>query len=216
MATTQRPRAILKIKRKNTNSVETRAKALVAGAGGNPTVYASVTATITAIENQLPLLDKAEVQARAKAPGAAAARNVQRNLLIGLMETAVGLVQTIADACSTVDQAVSTIQEAGLLVALVPQRTKAILAAKQATPGSNVTLEANATVLGGSSRKKSCFNWQITSDGGKTYVTLPSTPTAKTSVAGLTPLLTYGFRVSVTSSSGAAGAWSQTVAFLVH
>jgi hypothetical protein len=216
MASTQRPRAILKIKKKNTNSVETRAKAMVAGAGGDPTVYASVASTITAIQNQIPVLDKAEVAARTKVPGAAAARNVQRNLLIGLMETALGLVQTIADACPTVDQAVSTIQEAGLLVALVPQRTKAILAAKQTTPGSNVTLEANATALGVDSRKKSCFNWQVTSDGGKTYVTLPSTPTSTTSVAGLTPLLTYGFRVSVTSSSGAAGAWSQTVAFLVH
>jgi hypothetical protein len=132
------------------------------------------------------------------------------------METALGLVQPIADACPTLDQAVSTIQEAGLLVAHVPHHTKPILAAKQGAPGSNVTLEANASALGINGRKKSCLNWQLTADGGKTYVTLPSTPTVKTSVAGLTPLLTYGFRVSVTSSSGVAGAWSQTVTFLVH
>ena len=216
MATTQRPRGILKIKKKNTNSVETRAKAMVAGTGSNHDGVRVGDLDDDRHPEPAPAAGQGGGAARTKVPGAAAARNVQRNLLIGLMETALGLVQTIADACPTVDQAVSTIQEAGLVVALVPQHIKAILAAKQATPGSNVTLEANATALGVTGRKRSCFNWQLTSDGGKTYVSLPSTPTATTSVAGLTPLLTYGFRVSVTSSSGAAGAWSQTMAFLVH
>jgi hypothetical protein len=77
-----------------------------------------------------------------------------------------------------------------------------------------VDLDANATALGAAGRKKSCFNWQFTADG-KTYVTLPPTPTCKTSVSNLTPLATYGFRVSVTGSSGIAGEWSQTVSFLV-
>jgi hypothetical protein len=38
----------------------------------------------------------------------------------------------------------------------------------------------------------------------------------KPSVANLTPLTTYGFRVAVTSSSGIMGEWSPIVSLLVH
>jgi hypothetical protein len=216
MVATHRARAILKIKRKNTASVEGRAKAFVAGAGGGTPPLASLAASVTAVQDQLPVLDKAEGAVRAKVAGAGAARNVQRNALVGLLETALALVQTLADAAASVDQAVALIQAAGMVVAIVPQRFKDILAAKQGPEAGGVDLVANATALGAHPKRKTCFNWQSTADGGKTYVTLPSTPTGKTSVAGLTPLTTYGFRVCVTGSDGVAGPWSQTIAFLVH
>ena len=209
-----RARATLKIKKRITASVQGRAKTMVSCVGAAPTEFATVTSTITAIQNQIPILDKAETLAGTRAPGSAAARNVQRKLLIGLMESAMALVQTIADAAGSLDEAISTIQAAGLLVASVPHRTKAILAVTQGPQPGSVNLDANATALGAAGRKKSCFNWQFTADG-KTYVTLPPTPTCKTSVSNLTPLATYGFRVSVTGSSGIAGEWSQTVSFLV-
>ena len=63
-------------------------------------------------------------------------------------------------------------------------------------------------------KRKTFFNWQSTVDG-KTFVSLPSTPLSKTTLADLTPLTTYGFRVSVTGSNGVMGPWSQVVAFLV-
>jgi hypothetical protein len=216
MVTTHRARAIMKIKRKNTNSVEGRAKAFVAGAGGSPTTFPTLAGSVTAIQNQIPVLDKAEGDVRAKVAGAAAARNVQRNALIGLLETALALLQTLADAAGSVDQAVALIQAAGMVVAQVPQHLKAVLAIKQGPEAGGVDLVANASALGARGTKRTCFNWQSTADGGKTYVTLPSTPTAKTSVAGLTSLTTYGFRVSVTGSDGVAGPWSQTVTVLVH
>ncbi len=65
-------------------------------------------------------------------------------------------------------------------------------------------------------QRKRFFNWQSTGDGGKTFVTLPSTPKSKTTVANLPPLTTYGFRVCVTNSDGVMGEWSQIVSFLVH
>ena len=77
-------------------------------------------------------------------------------------------------------------------------------------------LAAFAKLLGGAGTKKSCLNWQLTSDGGKTFVNLPSTPKAKTTVTGLTPAMTYGFRASVTGSDGTIGAWSQVVSLIVH
>jgi hypothetical protein len=110
---------------------------------------------------------------------------------------------------------VATIQAAGLEVAAVGTRYKAILTITQgATPGF-LALSAYATALGAVKGRKSSFNWEYTPDGGKTWIALPSTPRAKTTVSGLTALATYGFRVSLTGSDGVAGEWSQIVNFLV-
>ena len=93
---------------------------------------------------------------------------------------------------------------------------KPILAAKQGPEAGAVILAANARALTGGSQRKHFFNWQYSADGGKTWVAMPSTPKAKTTLDGLTPLTTYELRVSVTTSDGTTGAWSQTFAFLVH
>jgi hypothetical protein len=78
-----------------------------------------------------------------------------------------------------------------------------------------VILIANAGVLTAGLKGGYFFNWDSTLDG-KTFTVLPSTPKSKTSVANLTPLTTYGFRVSVTDSTGTPGQWSQIIYFLVH
>ncbi len=208
-------RATLKVKKNKTPSVQGRAKGVVAGIGAS-TELASLGANATAIGNQIPILDKAETLAATKAKGTAAARNVQRNLLVGMLKTVLPLVQAIADASPTLEGSIAVIEAAGLVVALVPKRIKPILAATQPPQGGPVELSANATALGAASGRKSFFNWQATPDGGKTWLTLPSTPKCKTSVANLTPLTLYGFRVAVTSSSGIMGEWSPLVSFLVH
>jgi hypothetical protein len=208
-------RGILKIKGNNTNSVQGRAKAVAAGLGSGAQ-FASLASNATAIQNQSGVLDKAETLAGTKARGTASARNVQRNLLVGMLQTILPLVQAIANQAGTLAGSIAVIEAAGLVVKLVAKRTKAILAATQALPGGPVVLDANATALGVSKSRKSFFNWQSTADGGKTFVTLPSTPKCKTSVANLTPLTTMGFRVAVTNSSGVMGEWSQIVSFLVH
>jgi hypothetical protein len=206
-------RATLGVKAKNTNSVQGRTKAVVAGIAANPSL-SSLASNSTALQTQSGVLDKAETVAGSRAKGTAAARNVQRKLQVGMLKTLLPLVQAIADQSGTLEGAVATIQAAGFVVALVAKRNKPILAAKQSQPGSPVVLEANATALGVSG--KSCFfSWQSTVDG-KTWVSLPSTTLATTSVANLTALTTYGFRVAVTTSSGVMGEWSQIVNFLVH
>jgi len=63
-------------------------------------------------------------------------------------------------------------------------------------------------------KKHVTFNWQSSAEGGKTWISAPSTPLATTTLEGLTPLTTYAFRVSVTVSK-TAGEWSQAVSILV-
>jgi hypothetical protein len=143
------------------------------------------------------------------------ARDLDRAEHVGV-ETGLGYAQGLADAASTYAQAVSILEAAGLSIAVSPVPTKDVLGVTQAAPAGLVALVANVGALAGRTKKKTQFNWEYTADGGKTFVSLPSTPKGKTSVAGLTPLTTYGFRVSVTGSDGVIGAWSQIIAFLVR
>ena len=74
-----------------------------------------------------------------------------------------------------------------------------------------MVLEVNATVLlGANLHRKHFFNWEYTLDG-KTFVTLPSTAEATTTVSGLTALTTAGFRVSATISKNGTTPWSPLV-----
>jgi hypothetical protein len=215
VATMHRARAVLKVNRRKTVSVTGRANAMCSGIGGNPSLFLTPNPPVSAVEDQIVVVGKAEVVAATRAKGAAAARNVQRNVLVGMLEAWQTFVQGIADSVPA-DQAMSTIEAAGLAVALVAQRTKAILAVTQGPEPGTVALNAYAAALTGRSQKKTFFNWQSTADGGRTFVSMPPTPKSKTTLANLTPLTTYGFRVSVTGSDGVAGPWSQVVSFLVH
>ena len=212
---TMQARATLKVKKNNTSSVQGRANSVVAGIGQSPAL-ASLAANATAIQNQIGVVDKAQTVASTKAKGTASARNVQRNLLVGMLKTILPLVQAIAEASPTLEGSIAVIEAAGLVVALIPTRIKPVLAAEMGPQSGTVLLEANATALGAAHGRKTFFNWQASPDGGKTWVTLPPTPKCKTSAANLTPLTTYGFRVAVTSSSGVTGEWSPIVSLIVH
>ena len=216
MATMHRARAVLKLKNKKTVIVTGKANAMCTGLANNAGLFTAPNPPIGTIQNQVVVVNKAEVLAATRAKGSASARNVQLRILVGMLETELTYIQGVADTSATPDQAVATIEAAGLTAALVSGYAKPILAATQGAPGSVVTLKANATALGAGGHRKTFFSWQSTADGGKTFVNLPSTPKATTTVANLTPLSTYGFRVSVTNSAGIQGEWSQVISFLAH
>jgi hypothetical protein len=215
MAIAHRARGVLKIKRRKTVSAVGRANAMCVGIDDNTALFPSPPVTTSAIQTQVGIVNKAETLATTRAKGSASARDVQLNLLVGMMETDLTYLQGIADKSPTWDQAVATLQAGGVLVATVPNRVKAILEISQGPTAGSVLLDANAAVLTAGLKGGFFFNWESTLDG-KTFVTLPSTPKSKTSVANLTPLTSYGFRVSVTNSDGIPGTWSQIIYFLVH
>ena len=81
----------------------------------------------------------------------------------------------------------------------------------------SVELEANArALLGDNLHRKHLFCWAYTTDGGQTFVTLPSTPRARTTVTSLTPLTSVGFRVAVTTSNGLMGPWNPVVDLMIR
>jgi hypothetical protein len=213
MTTVHRVRAVLKIIRTSTSSVLARAHAIHNGMAANPAQYAAPVPPLAALQAQIAKLDGAEQLAATRAKGAAAARDVERAALIGMLETERAYVQTLADASP--DQAVAVIEAAGMLVAEVAVHDNPLLEATTGAPSGTVYLDANATVLAGKTGKKTFFNWQWTPDGGKTFTSAPSTAHGKTTIASLTPFTMVGFRVSVTDAKG-PGEWSQVVSLLVQ
>jgi hypothetical protein len=211
----QRARGVLKIKRRDALAALKRAKLMEQGLSNNAAVFTNPNPTLAVFSNQITVTDKAQVAANNGGKGMAAARDVQLGLLVGMMGSELVCIQTVADAGNP-DEAVQTLQAGGVEVALVGRRNKPILQAMQGTTTGSVVLEANATIILGSNlRRKHFFTWEYTTDG-KTFVALPPTPTATTTVSGLTSLTTVGFRAGATTSNNVATEWSALVNFLVR
>jgi hypothetical protein len=151
---------------------------------------------------------------KARAPGAVAARNAKRDVVFASLESEQAYVQSLADASP--DRAPAIVTCAAMFVAKAPSTTKPVLQVELGVQPGTAILRANATTLVGKGvAKRPTFNWQLSVDGGKTWSIAPSTPRANTVIENLTPMTTYGFRVSATVAN-VPGEWSQPVSILVH
>jgi hypothetical protein len=215
MASVRRARGILKIDTKKTVSVVGRANAMCDGIDDHPAVFPSPSVPTATVRDQITVVNKCETVAKTRAVSAASARTVQRNLLVGMLETELNYIQGRADKASTYDQAVSVLQAGGVVVAGVAQRQKEVIEIKQGPKPGSVVLDANVGMLTAGLRGKFFFNWQSTLDG-KVFTTLPSTPNHLTTVENLPTLTSVGFRVSITDAQGVMREWSQTMYYLVR
>jgi hypothetical protein len=205
----------MNVNRKNPTAVVGKAKDMDDGTVSNPALFVTPNPPNPAFQIQIQVTDKAIVTASKGSQADTAARNVQCGLLVGMMETRCVYVQGVADTAATPQQAAATIRAGKLDVAAVGDHIKDILTVTQGPQSGAVALDAFAKALAGKGTRTKFFGWQSTTDG-KTFITLPSTSKAKTTVANLTPLTQYGFRVNVTLSDGVPGEWSQIVYFFVH
>jgi hypothetical protein len=121
-------------------------------------------------------------------------------------------VQTLCDAAP--EQAHVLVEAAAMKMATPPTHQKPLLAAANGTASGSAVLSAHRALLVGGSKKQSLLNWQYSLDGGKTWVSAPSSTYAKTEIDALPPLTTVSFRVSATVAK-VPGAWSQAVTLLI-
>jgi hypothetical protein len=211
----RRSRGVLKVKRHDAVKSLERAKLMEKGLGDHVPLFPNPNPGLPIFSNQIALTDKAQVLVAQGGKGAAAARDVQLGLLAGMMGSELIYMQSIADAGSP-EAAVSTLLAGGVEIAGVPLHDKAILTVTQGPAPGAVALSANAgALLGGKRWRKHFFQWEYTIDG-KTFLAMPPTPEATTTLTGLTPMTTVGFRVAVVTTKGGAAAWSQVFNFLVH
>jgi hypothetical protein len=215
METTVHPTGILAVEQRHVPRVLWRAKIMLAGLGDDPALFSAPIPPLPVFASQLALTEQVHVAVLAR-KATAAERAVPLRALWGMMRSELQYIQSVAEQ-GTAEQSVATLRAGGVEIALLPRHDKALLTVRQGPTSGSVILDAHARLLLGAHVKRyRLFGWQATSDGGQTFVTLPSTPTAQTTLSGLTPLTVYGFRVNVTTSTGIAGEWSQIIRFLVH
>jgi hypothetical protein len=170
--------------------------------------FTSLPAAFAALQADVAALDAAQTVTKNRAPGAAAARNTKQAALLVDLRTLKAYVQSVADAAGP-ELAQTIIESAGMTVKLVVHAPKPPLAAKMGKSTGNVNLRAKAV------GKRAAYEWAYSLDMGKTWVALPVTDAAHTSVSGLTAGTTYLFRFRGTMRA-VAGDWSQVVSLLVH
>jgi len=209
-----RMRAILAISPDNFPQLEVRATAVHDGLEADPTLFTNPIPSLAVLANRLSLFSKAQqtaVTTHAKADYLD--RNAKAISLLTGLESERAYVQELADTHPA--DAEIIIAKGGMVVAQVSSYHKPLLRMRQQKPGWPVEVLAHVAMLTENTVGAVFFNWQYTSDGGATWITLPPTTRGRTEVDGLTPLSTYGFRVAVTDAKG-TGIWGQMVTFVVH
>ena len=173
---------------------------------GNP-YFPTPTPNLASVTTHIGDLRVAEAAALARTKGAATVRNQKRTALVSDLQALRAYVQTVADADP--GNAAAIIESAGLAVRKTATRHARALAAK---PGS---VSGVANVTAAVAARRASYEWQYSTDGGKTWITLPATLQAKTTVSGLAPATTVQFRSRAVTKAG-EGDWSQPVSLMIH
>jgi hypothetical protein len=184
----------------------TYARSIVTAMTGNPAFPAPVPALAT-VSAGVDALEVTEKAALARTKGAVVARNEKRTALASLLQQLKAYIQAMADA--NVENGASIIASAGVAVRKTGARKPRVFEAKPGAVSGSVELVAAAAA------RRASYEWEYSSDGGKTWVALPATLQAKTTVTGLAPGSTVQFRYLPVTKAG-QGDWSGPVSLIVR
>jgi hypothetical protein len=126
---------------------------------GNPS-YPSPAPTLAAVTAGITALHAAEALALARTKGAVEARNNKRADLVTLLQQLRRYIQTVADA--DVETAATVIRSAGIAVRKTPVRKPRVFEAVQGAASGS------AKLLAASAGRRASYEWQYSTDGGKT------------------------------------------------
>lgn len=168
--------------------------------------FPSPTPPLATVQSAIDAVQAAQIAILTRAPGTAAVRDEKRAVLVTHLEALRGYVQVTADGSP--ENGGSIIQSSGMAM-----RRAAVLGprgfrAKPAGVSGSVKLAVPAAAA------RASYEWQFSTDGGKTWVAAPGTLRAKTTVTGLAPQTTVQFRYRALTKTG-EGDWSQPVALVV-
>jgi hypothetical protein len=161
--------------------------------------------SLATLEAAIDALEQAEVATHTMV-GVVPARDRKRLVAKQLFEQLRTYVQTIADA--NPEHAVAIIESAGMTVKGKGGRKASVASARPGEVSGEVI--ATAPRL----RDRDSYEWQMSTDGMKTWGNLPSTKTAKTTVSGLTPGTTVYFRYRIVTNDGPTD-WSEPFSVVV-
>ncbi len=173
---------------------------------GNP-LFPNAAPLLATVGAAIADLQAAEAAALSRIKGAAAARNEKRKALIAALQQLRAHIQQTVDADEANGPAI--IESAGVSIRKTPTHRARVFAAK---PGR---ISGVATLVTASAGHRASYEWQYSADGGKTWVVLPPTLQAKTSVTGLAPGAVVEFKYRAVTKAGADD-WSAPVSLTVQ
>ncbi len=208
MTTTKSPHRSIAILNLPTpvGALVTYAQNVVTRMTGNP-AFPSPAPTLPMVLAAVGELQTAETAALARTKGAVAIRNEKRAALVTLLGHLRGYVQTIADG--NVENGTSIIESAGFAVKKTTARKPRVF---DAVPGA---VSGSAKLVAPSAGPRASYEWQYSTDGGKTWLTAPVTMQARTTVPGLTPGASVVFRYRPVTRKG-EGDFSQPVTLVIR
>lgn len=151
-------------------------------------------------------LQTAQAVALTRVKGAVIDRNEKKTALVALLEQLKGYVQAQADA--NIENGASIIASAGMGVKKPIVRGPRVFSAQ---PGP---LSGTAKLLAAPAGKRASYEWQYSTDGGKSWVLASVTLQAKAIIPNLIPGAAVQFRYRPVTKTG-EGDWSQTVVLIV-
>ncbi len=181
-----------------------RATAIVNAMTTNKATFPAPVPTLVQAQSDIDALTGAETAFRSHT-GTRADRDNKVKTLVADMKGLQGYVQQIVTA--NPGNAAAIADDASMTLRKVGSRSKPPLAVKQTVSGT-VKLVAKAT------KGAKSNNWQYSTDGGKTWIDVPPTTKASTTIPNLTPGTTVEYRQRVLTKAGLSD-WSQTVSALV-
>jgi predicted phage tail protein len=172
----------------------------------NNAFYPSPNPPLATVSSLITKLDAAETAVKTRAQGTVPARNAAKAALVQALHDLKAYVESIANA--NPEQGEAMITSAALRAKTIPSRTKAALTVSPGDVSGTAKVEAKAVA------RRAAYEWQWSSDGGKTWTAVPPTLQARTTVAGLPVGTSCSFRFRALSRTG-EGDWSQVVTYLV-
>ena len=203
--TPHRALAILKVPR-SAPVLITYAQSIVTKMTGNPS-FPTPAPALSDVSAAISDLNIAETAALSRAKGTISVRNEKRCVLVKLLQQLLAYVQKTADA--NVENESSIIEGAGVAVKKAPTHAPRTFGARPGAVSGSVTLTAKAA------GRRASYEWESSTDGGKTWVLAPVTLQARTVLSGFMPGATVLFRFRPVTKSG-EGDWSQSVSLIIR
>ena len=177
------------------------------GLNGNPR-FPTTIPPLTELEASINALVAGETAALSRAKGAVVQRNAAKKALVQQMQLLRANVQSTADADP--DNALAIIESAGMSVRRPTVRKPRVFAATPAATSGTVKL------VTASAGPRSSYEWQYSTDGAKTWIALPPSIQAKTTIPGMVAGITLQFRYRAITPKTGAEDWSAPVSLLVQ